>query len=224
MKIELAALAIPLAFSFDRKVAFYKMWSFILPAILLNALFFIGLDIFFTSEGAWGFNPDYHSIIIIAGLPLEEALFFIIIPYCCLFIHYVFIAYLPNTSLSNKITRLVSILSITIFLVWGLSDISRSYTLVYTILCVTSIVIAWIFNKQTLSKYYITFLIMFIPFMITNSILTGTFIGDGVFWYKASEISGMKILSIPVEDALFTFCMILLTILTAEYFRKLQKK
>ena len=106
LAVELSSLAIPLAFSFDRKVAYYRMWPYLLPAIFINAIIFIGLDIYFTSTGTWGFNPDYHSSVVIAGLPLEEVLFFFIIPYCSLFIHYVFIAYLPAASLNKRFSNI----------------------------------------------------------------------------------------------------------------------
>jgi lycopene cyclase domain-containing protein len=40
-------------------------------------------DVAFTKNGVWGFNPAYHGNVVILGLPLEEILFFAIIPYAC---------------------------------------------------------------------------------------------------------------------------------------------
>lgn len=224
LAVELSALAVPLAFSFDRKVAYYRLWPFLLPSIILNALIFIFVDIQFTSRGVWGFNPLYHSGIMVAGLPLEELLFFIIIPYCSLFIHYVFISYFPEVSLNRKITQIISIVLIVILLTVAALTLTRSYTFFYSLLTASIIIIALFANKPVLSRYYITFLIMVLPFLIVNGILTGSFIEREVFWYDSREISGIRLFTIPVEDALFGFSLILLNLLTAEFFRKVEKR
>lgn len=224
LAVELSALAIPLAFSFDRKVAYYKMWPYLLPAILVNAILFILIDIYFTSAGVWGFNPDYHSGFIFAGLPLEELLFFFIIPYCSMFVHYVFIAYLPDTATGKRSTVIISSVLVLILLVSTLTWSSRDYTSFYSALTAATILLAWMFNPSLLSRYYITFLIIMIPFLAVNGILTGSFIEGEVFWYDSDEISGIRLLSIPVEDVLFGFSLILLNLLTAEYIRKLMKR
>jgi lycopene cyclase domain-containing protein len=224
LAVELSALAIPLAFSFDRKVAYYRLWPFILPAIILNAILFVGIDIYFTSSGTWGFNPAYHSDIIIAGLPLEEILFFFIIPYCSLFIHYVFVAYLPDSAIRKDISIYITTLLVLILCASAIIFLNRSYTFFYSILTVVVILAAWLTNNDLLSRYYITFLIIMIPFLIVNGILTGTFIEGSVFWYSSNDISGLKLFTIPVEDALFGFSLILLNLLTAEYLRKKLKR
>lgn len=224
LAVELFALAIPLAFSFDRKVAYYKMWPFLFPAIFLNALIFIAIDIYFTSTGAWGFNPDYHSGIMFRGLPLEELLFFIIIPYCSMFVHYVFIAYLPEAAVGKKSTTIISSVLVLLLLISTIIWYSRDYTSFYAAFTATVILVAWMFNPSLLSRYYITFLIIMIPFLIVNGILTGSFIEGSVFWYDSEAISGIMLITIPVEDALFGFSLILLNLLAAEYLRKFMKR
>ena len=87
-----------LVLSFDRKVAFYKSIRFLLPAIVVVAIPFLIWDQIFTDRGVWGFNEDYLQGSYIGKLPIEEILFFFFIPYCCLFIYEVLIAYFPNAS------------------------------------------------------------------------------------------------------------------------------
>ena len=99
---DLAVLAIPLLCSFDRKVRFVRFWPALFPAIAVMMALFIPWDIAFTERGIWGFNPDYLSGLWIAGIPLEEWLFFLCIPFFFLFAFLSFFSFFVNshTSLS----------------------------------------------------------------------------------------------------------------------------
>jgi lycopene cyclase domain-containing protein len=224
LAVELCALAIPLAFSFDRKVAYFRMWPYLLPSILITAALFVSLDIYFTSNGIWGFNPEYHSSIMIAGLPLEELLFFIIIPYCSLFVHYVFIEYFPGIALKKRISGILTALLIIFLLIAAVLNLTRTYTSFYSVLTAVIILVGWLANSEMLSRFYITFLIIMIPFLLVNSILTGSFIDGEVFWYDSNAISGFRLFSIPVEDVLFGFSLILLNLVVAERLKKVMKR
>lgn len=96
-----ASFAGPLFLSFDKKVAFYKQWKYVLPAMLLPAALYIAWDIYFTSRAVWSFNADYITGIKLSNLPLEEVLFFLIVPYCCVFIYACIRAYFPKLREKN---------------------------------------------------------------------------------------------------------------------------
>ena len=96
LAVDLAVLAVPLALSFDRKVRFARFWPALFPAIAVMMALFIPWDIAFTEQGIWGFNPDYLSGLWIAGIPLEEWLFFLCIPYACLFTYESLKYYIPR--------------------------------------------------------------------------------------------------------------------------------
>ena len=53
------SLAGPLLLSFDKKVAFYKKWKWLFPAMLIPAFIYIVWDIYFTAKGVWSFNEKY---------------------------------------------------------------------------------------------------------------------------------------------------------------------
>src|SRR5688572_19399708 len=75
-------------FSFYAKANFSKKWKYAVPAIVITSIIFIIWDEWFTRLGVWGFNPEYVSGIYILNLPLEDVLFFICIPYDCIFTHF----------------------------------------------------------------------------------------------------------------------------------------
>lgn len=65
-----------------------------------------------------------------------------------------------------------------------------------------------------------TFLIILIPFFIVNGILTGSFIEDQVVWYNNTENLGIRMVTIPVEDAGYAFSMIFMSIILITKFRQ----
>src|ERR1700743_1441418 len=108
-----AALIGPLALSFDKKVAFYKNWKHLFPAILLPALFYIIWDIYFTSIDVWSFNKNYITGIRFFNLPIEEVFFFFVVPYCCVFIYECIRYYFPhlqNRKIADTILKVIAII------------------------------------------------------------------------------------------------------------------
>ena len=61
---------------------------------------------------------------------------------------------------------------------------------------------------------------MLIPFFIVNGILTGSFIEDQVVWYNNDENLGIRIGTVPVEDSVYAFTMILTVLVLTDYFHK----
>ena len=85
--INIFSILIPLLFSFEKRLSFYKLWKALFPAVLITGSFFIVWDHYMTLWNVWQFNPAYVLGINVWGLPIEEWLFFLTIPYSCLFIY-----------------------------------------------------------------------------------------------------------------------------------------
>jgi lycopene cyclase domain-containing protein len=59
----------------------YRRWKRLLLTLLVPVVVFVIWDIYAISQDHWGFDPDTTTGIVLPGrLPLEELLFFIIIP------------------------------------------------------------------------------------------------------------------------------------------------
>ena len=84
--LNIAIIAFPLIFSFHPKIKFYKKIKPVLFAFLIIGILFVAWDSFATSRGHWSFNPEYVNEMRILGIPIEEILFFITVPYSCLFV------------------------------------------------------------------------------------------------------------------------------------------
>ncbi len=214
------SILIPFILSFDKKVSFYRIWKSLLPSSVIVGAIYIAFDILFVKKGIWGFNPEYHSGIIILGLPAEEWLFFILIPYSCIFIHYVYISYFPALKLSRRFVIIFSVILILILLIVIFLNFDKAYTLFNFSLLILALLWAMTGKSDILPRYYLTFLIILVPFFIINIILTGTFIEGEAVWYNNSETLGIRLGTVPVEDIGYAFSLILLNLLFISEFQK----
>ena len=199
----------PFLLSFDKKVHFYTHWKALFPALSIVAIAFIVWDQLFTQAGIWGFNPRYLSGIYIMDLPLEEVLFFFFVPYACLFIYEVLIAYFPKIDLTNVGKGLAFGITLS-GLVLGSMHMDNWYTSSACILsALLTIGIFFVQRVKWYGSFAFTFLVSLIPFLLVNGVLTGSFTPEPIVWYNPEHIMGPRIFSIPVEDVFYNYSMLL---------------
>ena len=198
----------PFLLSFDKKIAFYKNWRFLLPSILLVALFFICWDEWFTKIGVWGFTPKYLQGIYAGHLPLEEILFFIVIPYNCVFVHEVLKGYFPSISLKTFSFVFIYVFGISALLL-SLFNLDNYYTLSATALAFGLTLFLVQQKKTWFPQFVLTYIVCLIPFLVVNGILTGQFTEEPIVWYSENHIVGFRLGTIPLEDLFYNYCLIL---------------
>ena len=199
---------------------FIKHWKAVLCSLSIVATVFLVWDAIFTANGVWGFNPDYHLNILLFGMPIEEWLFFFCIPYASIFIHYSLAYFKPTLLISEKITKYITVFFILILLPVIFLNTDKAYTFVNYSFVVFILILGFFFGIKQLQRFYISFLIILIPFFIVNGILTGTGIDEPVVWYNNAENLGMRLGTIPVEDIGYAFTMLFGNVLLIERFRK----
>ena len=222
--INIASFSVPFLYSFQKKMNFIQYWKSVFLAIFIVAIPFLIWDIWFTNMGVWGFNQKYLLGINIINLPTEEVLFFFCIPYASIFTHYAFLHFFPNLALPKKITKAITILLILMSVIIVSFNYNRWYTLinfsVFTLLLIYSL----ISKTKILNSFYITFLVILIPFFIVNGVLTGSFIEEQVVWYNNAENLGFRLGTIPFEDAFYAFSMLFPAIILIEKLKPIFKK
>jgi len=97
------------------------------PSIVIMALIFIIWDVIFTKYDIWGFNDKYLVGLNIINLPLEEWLFFITIPYACVFIYDCIKYYFPNLDLQYSGSIIGVLLGILLAL-FAILNLGKHYT------------------------------------------------------------------------------------------------
>jgi lycopene cyclase domain-containing protein len=210
--VNLSAVIVPIIFSFHPRIKFYKYWcSFFCAAIIVGAAFTIW-DSFFTLQGVWSFNPRYITGIYFFNLPLEEIMFFFCIPFSCVFTYYALNKFY-NLSWKNRTENIVCLVLASVLFVTGLLFADRLYTSATFISTAFLLpVLKFIFKIDWFGKMVTVYAILLIPFFIVNGILTGTGLHEPVVLYNNAENLDVRLLTIPVEDVVYGFELILLNV------------
>lgn len=207
--LTLGSLSIPLLYSiFEKKFHFIQYARIAFVSIIVVAVPFLIWDALFTKFGIWGFNNMYHLPISILGMPIEEWLFFFCIPYACLFTHEVLTYYFPNRKLSKTATVITGILILILVLVLLLFNFGKWYTTVNFVLFLALLGYSLLKQLAVLQRYFLSFLIILLPFLLVNGILTGSFLDEPVVWYNNNENLGFRIFTIPFEDVFYAFTLL----------------
>ena len=211
--ILIASISLPFILSFDKKLQFYKQWKYLLPSIIIIALFYIVGDIYFTKLGIWGFNREHLSSIFLFNLPIEEWLFFLAIPYASIFLHDVLHVYFPKFKLATKTSHYISIILLVMSIGLLLFNLDKAYTVYILSVFIAMIIISYFDKSNTINRFYCTFLVILIPFVLVNGVLTGAFTTEPVVWYDHTENLNLRFITIPIEDFVYGFTMLLAAIM-----------
>ena len=221
--LNLGSISIPFVFSFHPRLQFYKKWKPLFFSTIITAVFYIFWDVFFTQWNVWGFNPTYFIGITFFGLPLEECLFFLCIPYACVFTHFSLLELFPNVDYSKNIFKIIMFVLLLASFTTAIVFYDRWYTLVNYAYFSFLVGVGLYFNPKLLQQFSMTFLVILIPFFLVNGILTGSFIENEVVWYNNNENLGIRIATIPIEDMAYAFTMIFTNLLLLDYFSAKKK-
>ena len=218
--IDVASISVPFIFSFHPKLQFYKQWRSFFLACLITLIPFLLWDMFFTEIGVWGFNPNYLSGFNIGNLPVEEVLFFICIPYACVFTYHC-IDRLYKVKLSIKVTTISTYALIALLVTGVIFNLEKMYSVsIFVSLSVFLSLLLLLRKADWIGKFYIVFSILLIPFLIVNGVLTGSFLDDPIVWYNNNENMNFRIFTIPLEDVFYAMLLIGPNIYLYDTFRK----
>lgn len=213
--INFLTVIFPVLLSFDKRVRFFKSWKYILPALAISGIVFLVWDYLFTVYEVWSFNPEYVIGYYILDLPIEEILFFVTVPFACIFIYECLNFYVKKDVL-RKFATGISIGLLTISVIMLILFFDRVYSLItFGLLLVLS---AWVLIKKPiyLGRFYLAFIVSLFPFYIVNGILTSI----PIVSYNDLQNTGIRIGTIPLEDHFYSLAMLLLNVMLFEYFRR----
>lgn len=215
--LDLFTIAGPLFLSFDKKVAFYKSFKFLVPSVAITSFLYLVWDVWFTDAHIWKFNDTFLIGKFYFGLPLEEYFFFLVVPYACLFIYRCLQAYFPQLTdkrWGNWANSGIMLLSAGIFM----ANIHKLYTAVTFGLITITLGLILVVMRDEFKKYsahlFIAWIVAIIPMFYVNGQLTGL----PVLIYNNSENLAIRIGTIPLEDFFYNYLYMLWMIVIYEFF------
>ncbi len=207
-------------FSFHHKIKFNRYFGAFLAASLIVGVVFVAWDAWFTKIGVWWFNDQYLLGIRFAGLPLEELLFFICIPFACLFTYFCLDKFfkLDWKPLPEKVFVIISIIIALCIALWFREKIYTFITFLST--ACSLFILKFLLKVRWIGKVSFVYLLLMPGFLMVNGILTGTGLESPIVNYNPEEFMGIRILTIPVEDTVYGYELILWNIFLFQMFKK----
>ena len=205
--IDFFTILFPFLYSFDKRAYYYKWWPKLFPALLFGGIPFLIWDHYFTVKGVWSFNEKYITGIKIFELPIEEILFFIVVPYACLFIYACMKYYFPKAE-NFKWTKSVWL----IVAIFSAGMVAFYYEQIYTLVTFSLLVLIaayFYLNPKKWHGYFIlAYLFSMIPFFIVNGLLTSI----PIVLYNDLENVGFRWGTIPFEDSFYALALLMLNV------------
>lgn len=219
--INFLTIIICFIFSFDRRIQFNTHFSAFLKGSILVAVPFIAWDVHFTNTGVWWFNGAYTLPFRIGGLPIEEWLFFICIPFSCVFTYFC----LDKFFNLNWANRFNGVLTWTIFIGCGVVAVlfnQKIYPYATALITGGTVFYLYYIGRATwIGKGTLVYILLLPGFFMVNGVLTGTGLESPIVNYNSDQILNMRMLTIPVEDAFYGYAQFMLNIY---FFKLFQRK
>jgi lycopene cyclase domain-containing protein len=210
--VNFLTVIVCLLFSFDKRIRFNRHFTAFLKSAVLVAVPFIAWDSWFTNSGVWWFNHSYTMGISLAGLPVEEWLFFICVPFACLFTFYCLDKFL-DLSWTDRFSPYLAGLITIICIVAAILFRDRMYPVVTAIATGVTLLILYLKARINLiGRATLVYLLLMPGFISVNGVLTGTGLAWPVVNYNPSEIINLRIWTIPVEDFVYGFILFVLNL------------
>jgi len=206
--INLFTVLIPAVRSAEPELRFYHKLKYFLPGMIFTAIFFIVWDYFKTRAGVWGFNDKYILGIKFFGLPVEELLFFVTVPYACTFTYEAISHFFGSKIPENKVRWFVWLISVSA-IITSFFAIGKAYT--FSVLFIGGLmfpIVSWLMPGNSLNVFFITYIISLIPMAVVNGLLTSL----PVVTYDNTQNLGIRIGSIPVEDFIYAAILLAMNI------------
>ena len=210
----LAVAFIPLLFRSGYRTRIFPKLKYFIPAIIFTGAVFLIWDNRFTQIGIWSYNPEYLSGKEIFSLPWERWLYYAVISWVSLFV-YEWVKLKFNYLKTDNISVALSLVLLIIFGLIAFFSRQRIYTF-FTFFLLAIYFGYTIFRnrfKSHLTSFYVTFLILIVPFFILSVI----FVTLPVISYLPEYTLNFRLLNVSVENLACFFLLLFINITISEY-------
>ncbi|PZR15106.1 MAG: lycopene cyclase domain-containing protein [Flavobacterium psychrophilum] len=218
--INFLTIVVCFIFSFHPKIRFDKYFGAFIKTSVMVAMPFLIWDAWFTHAGVWWFSKEYTVGINLVGMPVEEWLFFICIPFSCVFTYFCLIKFF-DLGWVERYTKLIVFMVLAISIAVLFAFYGRMYTTLTAVVTIVAIVYLYFIARYgSLGRSTLIYLILMFGFIPVNGTLTGTGLESPVVNYNPDEIIGLRILTIPIEDFAYGYVLFLMNVYIFEFITK----
>jgi len=214
--LNLIIFAGPLLMSFERQIHFVDKWRYAWPAIIIVAIPYLIWDSLVTGAH-WWFNEKYTLDFRLAGLPIEEWLFFFTVPFAALFIWEVIgFYYRRDRKLSMPKRLRYALYSLQLFgLLFFVNG--KEYTGLMLIFLGGAIIVDRVLKTRLLwrTKFFVYLAVLIGVILIFNGYLTWRPV---VLYGEAYQV-GFRLGTIPIEDFGYGISLVFLNTIFYEKFK-----
>ncbi len=192
----------------------WNHWKQMLIAIVIPAIPFLLWDALVTGAH-WHFNPKYVSGIKIINLPIEEILFFITVPFACLFTWEMIIRRAKEKVWNMHWLRLLLYLALPAGIYFF--SIGKQYTgLTLSFIFLANLVDQFLKTNLLFDKRFYFYLLLIVIFtLIFNGYLTWR----PVVTYGVDYQLDFRVITIPVEDFFYGISLLWMNTSLYKYLR-----
>jgi len=208
--IDFLIILFPLIFTFKWKFKYYKFFRPLAASILIVGTSYILWDILVTFRGDWWFEDEFLIGIKIFGLPIEEILFFIVVPYACIFIYENLVYFVRDKKIPFNKWFYITLAAV--FIIIGIIFRNQDYTILSMFSCALFFILTSTLKPEILKSrnYWFYIILSFIPFIIFNYLLTSLIVvgyNPDAIWGGFGAWNG-RFFTIPFEDFFYNFSML----------------
>lgn len=214
--ILLAIAIAALVFGFRKKTGFRHNIRYLIPAILFSGIIFILWDYRFIQYNLWEFNPSYILGIHLSGVPLEEWLYYLIIPMVSVYVYELVKQKQVKIGKPNTYVA-ISMVLVILFALTAYFGRHKLYTFFTFFLLAIYFGYTTFRNrfKQYMKDFYLAFMVLLLPVFLFYVILTAL----PILIHDPEFTLGLFIYTVPVEDLARFFLMFLINVTIYEYLK-----
>ena len=221
--INFLTIIICFIYSFDKRIKFNQYFLTFLKSSSLVAVPFILWDVWFTKMGVWWFNDTYVIGWRILGLPIEEWLFFICIPFSCVFTYFCLTKFF-NLKWANSFNTIIVFITTIVCAVVAMLYYEKIYTLVTALITLSTVLyLMFVAKVDWIGQASFVFMILMLGFFPVNGVLTGTGLESPIVNYNPQEFLNIRMGTIPIEDAVYGYSQFLWNIYFFKFFMNRSK-
>lgn len=200
---------VPVFLAFLKKGSLIKNLNYKLPGIIFGTAIFAIWDIRFLQLGIWTLNPKYLTGTEFFNLPLEEYLFFVLVPLSAFSIY----DFVKTKFQGFEKPNLFLTISLILLLIFGISAyLTRQKLFPFFTFFLLTVYFAYIIFrnrfKKHYTKFYLTYLIMLVPYVIFSAILNTLPVKS----YDVVHQINVPVFYSPIENLAYLFLLLLINI------------